>query len=553
VSSLLWPAGAARPRAAPAAWADDLALEPLARALALSSRHTATVRGVLGELCANPATIGYRQDVLADLLDRPALAAALEGLLPALAGAAAAGASRWAGEAGIFQIAGRLSELEAYIDAVRGLSAALAAASPPLAARGWRDLSDSLAATAAGEEFQALAAELPALRERLERAGSVTIGVNLDAQLRPESATLLDVSQGRFGGPRSLLGRLLGGERDRRSGLTPLRQAGDRQPFGPDRQLFLDLSELLEELTAPVATALARFARAGGAALAPLEGELAFYLGAVRLIKALRAAGYPLCRPSIAPPAERLIAARGLYSLELALRLRDRPPENGAPAAPVPNDAAFDDTGRIFVLTGPNRGGKTTYTRAVGQAMALAQAGLPVPAEEARLSPADAIYTLFPAAEQAQTGMGRLDEEAAHLGAIFRQATAHSLVLLNEPLGSTSPHEALVIARDLLCGLRMLGARAILVTHLHELAREADALNAVVAGASRVAALVAGADAGDDGDAARTYRVGRGLPGGRSYAADIALAHGLHLSQIARALETRRQGDEETRSLRAES
>lgn len=537
--SLLYPAGAARPRGAGGAWADDLALEPIVRALALSHRHAGAVRGVLAELCADPATIVYRQDVLDDLLARPALAAALEGLLPALAAAAAAGTSRWAGEAGIFQIAGRLTELEAYIEAVRGLGAALDGASPPLAAAGWLALRAGLAEVAAGEEFKALAAALPALRAQIERAGSVTLGINLDPQLRPESATLITISPERFGGPRSLLGRLFGAEGERRSGLTPLRQAGERQPFGPDRQLFLDLSELLEEVAAPVAAALTRFARLGGGALAHLEGELAFFLGAARLVAALRAEGYALTRPALAPPEARLVEARGLYSLELALRLRAKPPANGAPPAPVPSDVAFDDGGRIFVLTGPNRGGKTTYTRAVGQALALAQAGLPVPAAAARVSPADAIYTLFPAAEQAQTGMGRLDEEAAQLGAIFRRATSRSLVLLNEPLGSTSPHEALAIARDVLCGLRMLGARAILVTHLHELAREAGALNAAVEGESRVASLVAGAEEGGGGEAERTYRVTPGMPGGRSYAADIAVAHGLHLSQIERTLRER--------------
>ncbi|HMQ34805.1 MAG TPA: hypothetical protein PKD53_28970 [Chloroflexaceae bacterium] len=113
------------------------------------------------------------------------------------------------------------------------------------------------------------------------------------------------------------------------------------------------------------------------------------------------------------------------------------------------------------------------------------------------------------------------------------------MVLLNEPLGSTSPHEALAIARDVVCGLRILGVRAVLVTHLHELAREAADLNAAVEGASLVAPLVAGADEGADGDAVRTYTVARGLPGGRSYAADIALAHGLHLSQIERTLRER--------------
>lgn len=527
--SLLWPDGA--PRGGDrVAWDADLALEPLARALALGPRYVGAARSVLTALAADPAVIARRQDALDDLLADPALAARLEELLPSVGAAAAAGTSRWAGEAGIFQIAGRLSELEAYVATVRALADALAAARPGLRAAAWLGLADDLAAAAAAPEFRALEAELPALRERLERAGSVTLGVNLDPQLRPESATLLGVSPERFGGPRSLLGRLLGPERARQAGSTPLRQAGERQAFGPDRQLFLDLSQLLDEVAAPVAEALTRYARFGGAALGALEGELAFLLGAARLVAALRAEGYPLARPQIVPPEERTFAAEGLYNLELALRLRAAPPAEGVPAAPVASAAAFDDAGRIFVLTGPNRGGKTTFARAVGLAHALAQAGLPVPAARARLSPVDAIFTLFPAAEQARTGMGRLDEEAAGLAAIFRRATARSLVLLNEPLGSTSPHEALAIARDLLCGLRILGARAILVTHLHELAREVEALNAAVDGPSRLASLVAGA---------RTYSVAPGLPDGRSLAADIAVAHGLHLSQIERTLRAR--------------
>jgi DNA mismatch repair ATPase MutS len=209
----------------------------------------------------------------------------------------------------------------------------------------------------------------------------------------------------------------------------------------------------------------------------------------------------------------------------------------------VANDSSFDAEGRIFILTGPNRGGKTTYTRAVGLAAIMAQAGLPVPAAYAQISPADAIFTLFPAAEQAQTGMGRLDEEAARLAAIFRRATGHSLVLINEPLGSTSPREAVAIAHDVLCGLRMLGVRGILVTHLHDLARRAEEINAAVGGPSQVATLVAGAEgspaAGAD-HADRTYRIARGLPDGRSYAADIAMAHGLHLDQIQRTILERR-------------
>src|SRR4029450_7124317 len=88
-----------------------------------------------------------------------------------------------------------------------------------------------------------------------------------------------------------------------------------------------------------------------------------------------------------------------------------------APAAAVPggvvtNPIRLDGETRIWILTGPNRGGKTTYTRAVGQAQGLFQAGLFLPAAHARLSPADAVYSHFPVAEGAGRGRGRLDEEA---------------------------------------------------------------------------------------------------------------------------------------------
>jgi hypothetical protein len=463
-------------------------------------------------------------------------------LLPPLAGLAHGGSSRWE-DAGVFQVTARLAELELYVECLQGLLTALQAVQTRLQSAGWRDLLVELRDRAATPTFRALQTELPELRTRIEQAGSVTVGINLDAQLRPESATLLGIDAGRFAGPRTLLGRLLRGEAALPAGATPLRLASDRQPFGPDRRLFQDLSYLLEEVTAPVAQALARYTQIESRTLAGLEGEVAFYLGARQMIVQLQSAGYALCRPEIAPCAARICQVRGAYNLELLLRLRSHSAAVEHPPTVVPNDISFDDAGRVFVLTGPNRGGKTTFTRAVGQVQILGQAGVYVPGSAARISPVDQMFTLFPEAEQAQTGMGRLDEEAARLAAIFRTATPHSLVLLNEPLASTSPAEATGIARDLLSGLQLLGARALVVTHLHNLAHEIPALNAATAGQETLGSLVAGAEQQDGAVVTRTYRITPGMPAGQSYAADIAAQHGLHLSQITRTLRERGLGE----------
>ncbi|MFP4436227.1 MAG: MutS-related protein [Chloroflexaceae bacterium] len=523
-------------------WADDLLLPPIVRALCLDARYAGQIQMILTDLCPDPATIVYRQEVLEDLLRLPELATRLEMLLPRLAGLAHAGSSRW-DDAGVFQVTARLAELELYVECLQGLLTALEAVQTGLQAAGWRDLLAELRDQTTTPAFRSLQTELPELRARIEHAGSVTVGINLDAQLRPESATLLGIHAGRFEGPRSLLGRLLRGEAALQASVTPLRLASDRQPFGPERRLFQDLSYLLEEVTTPVAQALARYTQIESRTLAGLEGELAFYLGARQMITQLQAAGYALCRPEIVPCAVRICQVRGAYNLELLLRLHSHSVTGENPPMVVPNDISFDDAGRVFVLTGPNRGGKTTFTRAVGQVQMLGQAGLYVPGSAARISPVDQIFTLFPEAEQVQTGMGRLDEEAARLAEIFRAATPHSLVLLNEPLASTSPAEATGIARDLLSGLRLLGARALIVTHLHNLAHELPALNAATVGRGVLGSLVAGAEQHDGEVVTRTYRITPGIPAGQSYAADIAAQHGLHLSQITRTLRERGLGE----------
>jgi ABC-type sugar transport system ATPase subunit len=230
----------------------------------------------------------------------------------------------------------------------------------------------------------------------------------------------------------------------------------------------------------------------------------------------------------------------------------------------VTNEVQFGlERGRVWILTGPNRGGKTTYTRCVGLLQVLFQAGVYVPAASATLSPADAIYTHFPSHEESRPGLGRLDVEAERLGVIFRHATPHSLILLNEALSGTSALEALDLARGLVRGLRLLGARAIYVTHLHELATSADEINASTPGEGTVASLLADSDAEPDASHVRggsplvgtpplpgesplagapprrSYRIVPRPPRGVSFAAEIAEQHGISYPQLAELLRER--------------
>jgi DNA mismatch repair protein MutS len=518
----------------------DLGLAPIIRALDFDGRHGRFVGGVLAELCDDPAVIGYRQDLLDDLLRLPNLVANIAGMLPQLGELAnISRASNWGENIPLLQVATRLAELDGYVTCVEQLWSALDAAGADLRAAGLLNLRAFLAATRAQPGYRQLAEELPRMRAQLDQAGSVTLGINLDAQLRPESATIVSVNASRYAGKNSLLDRLFGQRAapDAVRGITALYKADERQRHTPEHELFRDLDRLLERVSAPVADALARYTRVQSAGLAGLEAELAFYLGATRLVNELRTAGLPLCRPEIAPAGERQCIIAGAFSLDLALRLCAARGAAGLAEAVVPNDVAFGPDATIFILTGPNSGGKTTYTRAVGQAQALFQAGLLVPGRQARISPVDGIYTHFAVAERLDLNGGRLAEELDRLAQIFRQAGPASLVLLNEPLSSTDHAAARALSRDILAGLRLLGARTLFVTHLHELVDDVLDGDAPAGVISLVAGLAP--HAGNGSEPAPSYVIAPGRPQIAGYAAELARQHGLSLAQISATLRER--------------
>ena len=589
--SLMWPRGASHEsgRAQPLGpdAVADLQVAESIRVLASGEgrparrdRRERLVRQALHDLCADPDTIAYRQEVVAELLHNVPLRERLNAILPdleALAETNPTNRFQVADDGAVQRIARQLGDLELFVDVARGLERALDGG--PLQAAALTDLRAYVQSIASTPAFLALEAELPALRATLAQAKSVTVGINLTPDLAPESATILTLSEDRIEGARTLLGRLLGGHEAAR-GITPLQRTGGTGFGGQPNRLTRDLNALLEEVAAPVGRALDRYAAVPIDGLVGIGPELSLLLNGALLVERLARAGLPMCRPEIAPPEDRVTLLEDGYDLSLALRLyrqdgtlavdpRRASATGDRVAEIVPNVMTFDDaSARVWILTGPNGAGKTTYTRAVGLAQIMFQAGLYVPARAARLSPVDAIYTHFPSLEQAHLGMGRLDEEAERLAAIFKRATSQSLVLLNETLAGTAASEAEGLARDAVRGLRLLGARAVYVTHLHELAASVDHLNATTPGTSLVGSLVADADDPDDASAGssdavgpaapvsparsarpdgrgvdlhhrRTFRIHPGLPRGQSYASDIARRYGISFPQLVVLLRER--------------
>jgi DNA mismatch repair ATPase MutS len=194
----------------------------------------------------------------------------------------------------------------------------------------------------------------------------------------------------------------------------------------------------------------------------------------------------------------------------------------------VKNDLDFDAEHRLYILTGANRGGKTTITQAVGAAFLMAQGGIYVPADSFTFDTADGIYTHFPADENKTMDLGRLGEESKRFRDLFMAAGPRSLILLNESFSTTSFEEGFYIARDAVRAMQKLGCRLIYNTHMHKLAEEIDVLNREAGGENGIASLVAETE-----DGTRSYRVRVAPPQGLSYARDIAEKYGVTYEQLA--------------------
>jgi len=146
----------------------------------------------------------------------------------------------------------------------------------------------------------------------------------------------------------------------------------------------------------------------------------------------------------------------------------------------IPNDAIIDGRdNRLLVITGPNMAGKSTYMRQVALIVILAQMGGFVPAAEARIGRVDRIFTRFGASDDLMGGQSTFMVEMTETAAILHQATARSLILLDEIGRGTSTFDGLSIACAVAeylhhparppDGQARSGTRTMFATHYHQL------------------------------------------------------------------------------------
>ncbi len=289
---------------------------------------------------------------------------------------------------------------------------------------------------------------------------------------------------------------------------TALAELADNIARAADRALAIEL-ELFNDLTGEV-TARADDIAASARALAKID---------VAAAGAVLTAERNYCRPVVDTSRDFSVSG-GRHPVVEALAV------DGA-AGFVANDCTLADEGRLWLLTGPNMAGKSTFLRQNALIAVLAQAGCHVPAQACRIGAVDRLFSRVGAADDLARGRSTFMVEMVETAAILNQAGQRALVILDEIGRGTATWDGLSIAWATIEHLHAVNrCRALFATHYHELTGLADTLDHLACYTMRVQEW--------QGEAVFLYEVAAGAAD-RSYGIHVAQLAGMPAAVIARA------------------
>ena len=419
-----------------------------------------------------------------------------------------------------------LESYVAYMDDIRSIFTEFDVKSELL-----RKLWDAVRSLCTGDDYEKLKAEISGQSQSLRNIHSITVGVNLDAQLHPTEAGVLSINEKScFSG--NLIDRILrlDFKKDEYTCISPFypinKKASDEEAFTYKDTVNSVMNKVFYTALKSWSKTVKNYIVSSLYEFAPAVAEWHFITACVDALLKLKQKGYPLCRAEFG----NMDKITGLYHPILAILNSDAKEKRV-----VKNNLDFSPDAGIYVLTGPNQGGKSIFTQSAGILYAMLHLGLPLPAESAVVCPVDAILTHFVDAGKTSYQHGRLSAECDRIYRINQNISENSLILFDEALSSTNPTEAVAISSEIIKAYAEIGVRGVWTTHLHELcglAKEPSNFK------SKICSLTAQID---DKSHERQFRIVKGDGFESSYAKDLAEKYNLSKNEIVKSVSERKK------------
>ena len=544
-----------------AAW-HDLGLDAVIEKVAQKPQEVQLLRRVMTSMTDDPAVSAFRCDVFEDILNHPDIREKMMSMLEKVKTFYDYGiVKRGMGdEAGLWDLMHKLEEYRSYVVTVESLRECLS--DRDLHSEGLRILLETINRIYEDSGFAALKKDVEEMGISASELKSITVGINLNERFEAVSMGLVSVNRKPFSksgllknfinavnpsdhleaeaewnnsysfypanseaGLLTAVGNVATASALMRNPIAMLSMARIPDADGlssVSRQMDSAASMLASRIARRLKDMLEKYLNISVKEISDLIPELLFYTRWAEYIGKCRMQGWSFCKPEVISgnSSSTDMAAEEIYNLKLIGSLK--------PGQVILNSLSFDSEKRVYILTGANRGGKTTITQAIGQLFLLAQCGIFVPASRFRFSPADLVLTHFPADEDKTLDLGRLGEECRRFRSLFTASTGNSVLLLNETFSTTSFEEGYFIAVDAVKAILDRGTRTIYNTHMHKLASDLDKSINRDSCIAKAVSLVAETSGGQN-----SFHVRIAPPEGKSFARNIAEKYGVTYESLS--------------------
>jgi DNA mismatch repair protein MutS len=267
------------------------------------------------------------------------------------------------------------------------------------------------------------------------------------------------------------------------------------------RDLFSELQSFCERSSSFVDGTVSSFNR-----------EIQFYFAYLDYIGPLKARNLSFCLPDVRE--SKAIFAKETFDIALAAKLATEG------TSVISNNFSLDGVERIMVISGPNQGGKTTFSRTFGQLHFLASLGCPVPGESASLFLFDELFTHFGKEEDPTFQSGKLEDDLLRIQDVLKRATSKSVIIMNEIFASTTTQDALMLGTKVLEKVIELDALCVVVTFIDELSLLGPSIVSMTSSVN------------PDNPVERTFKIIRHPADGLAYAISIAEKYDLTYDRL---------------------